>query len=302
MSNPCTGENRVSARPRHGGPFPMLFLLPPGLYILFFFVLPICVMGVYSFGHIDASYRIHVTGSLEQYLHFWTTPVYPRLLLKSLRMAAEVTLLCFLLGYPTAFLLAWTVGKRWRNFLLASLLLPSWTNLLIRTYAWLIVLGENGLINYTLMRLRLLKEPLVLLFNNSAVVTALVCIYLPWMVLPIYTSLEKIDRALIEAASNLGAGALQLFRRIIFPLSVPGVIAGALVVFVPAIGTYLTPMILGGTRGVMYANAINNQFQILNWPFGSAMAMILLAIVLGGLGLYFRFFRIEDVFGLSYRR
>jgi len=301
MNGTRTAESATLARPRQNLIL-VLFLLPPGLYILLFFVLPILVMGTYSFGCIDSSYRIHVTGSLQQYLHFWTTPVYPRLLLKSLRMAAEVTLLCFLLGYPTAFLLAWVVRKRWRNFLLACLLLPSWTNLLIRTYAWLIVLGENGLINYTLTRLRIVQEPLSLLFNNTAVVTALICVYLPWMVLPIYTSLEKIDRALLEAASNLGAGALQLFRRIIFPLSVPGVVAGALVVFVPAIGTYLTPMILGGTRGVMYANAINNQFQILNWPFGSAMAMILLVIVLGGLSIYFRFFRIEDIFGLSYRR
>lgn len=276
----------------------VLFLLPPGLYILIFFILPLGIMGTYSFGEVDQSYQIHLTGTLKQYLRFATTPVYPALLGKSLAMAAGVTLLSLLLGYPIAYVLARTVARRWREVLLAFLLLPSWTNLLIRTYAWIIILGQNGLVNYTLLNLGLIREPLSLIFNTTAVVIALLCVYLPWMVLPIYTSLEKIDPYLLEAGANLGAGAVQLFRRIILPLSMPGVLAGCLVVFIPAIGTYLTPMILGGTKGIMYANAINNQFTILDWPFGSAMGMILLIIVLGGLVLYFRFFRIEDVFGL----
>lgn len=276
----------------------VLFLLPPGLYILIFFILPLGIMGAYSFGEVDPSYQIHLTGTLKQYLRFVTTPVYPALLGKSLAMAAGVTVLSLLLGYPIAYALARIVARRWREVLLALLLLPSWTNLLIRTYAWIIILGQNGLVNYALLRLGLIQEPLSLIFNTTAVVIALLCVYLPWMVLPIYTSLEKIDPYLLEAGANLGASAVQLFRRIVLPLSMPGVLAGCLVVFVPAIGTYLTPMILGGTRGIMYANAINNQFTILDWPFGSAMAMILLIIVLGGLVLYFRFFRIEDVFGL----
>jgi len=276
----------------------LLFLLPPGLYTLIFFVVPLGIMGMYSFGEIDQAYQIHVSGTIKQYIKFVTTPVYPALLWKSLLTAAGVTLISLALGYPLAYILARTISKRWREFLLACLLLPSWTNLLIRTYAWIIILGQNGLVNFTLQNLRVIAEPLPLLFNTTAVVIALVCVYLPWMVLPIYTSLEKIDPCLLEAGSNLGAGALQLFRRIILPLSLPGVLAGCLVVFVPAIGMYLTPMILGGTRGIMYANAINNQFTILDWPFGSAMAMILLVIVLGGLALYFRFFKIEAVFGL----
>jgi spermidine/putrescine transport system permease protein len=261
---------------------------PPLLYLLVLYLVPMAAMLAYGFGRTEG-FDTHLAFNLDQYERLFGTPEILELLGKSLRMAAVITAICLLLGFPIAYILARYVPKRYQYALLLLLLIPAWTSFIIRTYSWLLVLGNEGLVNSAIEALGIRDRPLQLAFNEFSVDIALVYINLPWLVLPIYAALEKLDKSLLEAGSILGAGRFSLLRRIVLPLSMPGVIAGVLLVFVPAISTFAVPEILGGTGGVMYANLINTYFVNFDWPFGAALATVMLVITLLLVALASRF-------------
>ncbi len=254
-----------------------LLLTPLVAWAAAFVVAPALIMLVYSFGQRGALGGVTFTTlTLENYAGV-LDPVYLRILIRSLLYAAITTALCLTAGYPVAYLTG-RADARWRNLLLMAVMVPFWTSFLIRTYAWVTILKSEGVLNALLLQLRLIAEPLELLYTPGAVVLGLVYTFLPFMILPIYTSVEKLDGTLIEAALDLGAGPLRAFWRVILPLTSPGIAAGVLLVFIPALGIYAVNDILGGGRVDMIGNIIENQFKgnARNWPFGAALGTTLL--------------------------
>jgi spermidine/putrescine transport system permease protein len=206
---------------------------------------------------------------------------YLRIFWRSTELAALTTVLCLLIGYPVAYFVGRS-SPRWRNRLLAAIMIPFWTSFLIRTYAWITILNESGLLNTTLRSLHLtalISASGGLLYTPTAVVIGLVYAYLPFMILPIYGSVEKLDGALVEASLDLGAGPVRTFTNVILPLTKPGIVAGIMLVFVPAIGMFAVTDLLGGAKVPMIGNVIQNQFgQARDWPFGSALGVTLMAM------------------------
>ncbi len=225
--------------------------------------------------------------SLDNYVRFMD-PIYFKIFLRSLWIAAINTLLCLLFGYPFAYFIA-RGARRWRNVLLLLVMVPFWTNFLVRTYSWMVILRDKGLINSLLMGTGIISGPLPLLYNQNAVILGLFYGYLPFMVLPLYASIEKLDFSLVEAAQDLGANSLTAFRRVVLPLTMPGIVGGAIITFIPSIGAYVTPDLLGGAKAMMVGNLLQQQFlEVRDWPFGSAVGFILMVTVLLGTMLYFR--------------
>ena len=212
-----------------------------------------------------------------------------QVLLRSLFIAAITTLLCLMLGYPFAYWLA-RQPKPMKNILLFLVMVPFWANSLILAYAWIIILRSDGVLDTALTRLGLISESVNILYTPLALIIGLVYWYLPFMVLPLYASIEKLDFALIEAAHDLGAGKLQAFKRILLPLTRPGIIAGCVLVFIPALGEFVIPKLLGGSKTLMIGNLIQDQFLGVarDWPFGAALSLILMLIVTVGLRIYFK--------------
>ncbi len=204
-------------------------------------------------------------------------PVYLRIVIRSIIYAAITTGVCLGAGYPVAYLIG-RADPKWRNLLLMAVMVPFWTSFLIRTYAWVTILKSEGLLNSLLIQMQMIAEPLEMLYTPGAVLLGLVYTFLPFMILPIYSSVEKLDGALIEAALDLGAGPVRAFSRVIVPLTTPGIAAGILLVFVPSLGIYAVNDILGGGRVDMIGNIIENQFKgnARNWPFGAALGTTLL--------------------------
>ncbi|MGO4437416.1 ABC transporter permease [Rhizobium sp. RAF56] len=210
------------------------------------------------------------------------------ILLRSVTLSLATTVLSLLVGFPTAYFIA-TRPERTRELWLFLITIPFWTNLLIRTFAILQIIRNEGLINILLMRFGFIERPLQMLFTDGAIMVGMVYVYLPLMVLPIYASLEKLDFRLLEAAYDLYATPLKVLRRIIIPLSKPGIIAGSILVFIPSLGAYVTPTILGGGKNMMLGNLIELQFgQGRNWPLGSALSITLMIIVMAALLVYVR--------------
>jgi spermidine/putrescine transport system permease protein len=212
--------------------------------------------------------------TLENYTAVFT---HLRIVGRSLVFAALTTGICLLTAYPVAYYVG-RVADRWRTRLLMLIMIPFWTSFLIRTYAWVTILKRDGLLNSLLVQARLIAEPLQLLYTPGAVVLVLVYTFLPFMILPIYTIVEKLDPALIDAALDLGAGPRRVFAQVIVPLTAPGIAAGGLLVFVPALGIYAVNDILGGGKVDMIGNIIENQFKgaARNWPFGAALGIVLM--------------------------
>lgn len=262
-------------------------LLGPGtLWLLLFFFVPIAVVLAYSF--MTRGIYGGVTGgfTLEHYRRF-LDPLYLVVLRRTVTLAVSCTVLCLVVGYPVAYTIA--RAGRWKNLLLFLVVVPLWTSFLVRTYALIFLLRDTGFVNAVLLALGVVREPLVLLYTPGAVLAGLVYGYLPLMVLPIYVSLEKLDPTLLEAAEVLGARPLARFWRITLPLSAPGVVAGAMLVFIPALGAFLTPDLLGGAKQMMVGTLVQNQFGAArNWPFGSAASFILMAVVLVAVLAYLR--------------
>src|SRR6202007_1390730 len=206
-------------------------------------------------------------------------PLYGVIFVRSFWVAAVATTLCLVLGFPLALFIS-RAGKR-KNLYLSLVILPFWTSFLVRTYAWMFLLRDTGLINTFLQKIGLIHSPLPLLYNDGAVILGLVYGYLPFMVLPLYATLERLDRNLLEASADLGARPWATFTHVMVPLCAPGIRAGAILVFIPCLGAYLTPDLLGGGKSVMIGNLIQNQFTTArDWPFGSAISLALMAIVM----------------------
>jgi spermidine/putrescine transport system permease protein len=262
---------------------------PPLAWLTAFFLAPLAIIWAYSFGHNIDLIHIRVDGSLANYAHA-VRPLYLAILGKSLVFAALTTGLCLAIGFPVAVAIAFASTKA-RAWLLLLIMLPFWTNLLVRTYALMAVLRSEGFVNQALgwgwgamsaaARAAGLHAPpfapLPLLHNDFAVVLGLVYVQLPFMILPLYAALDRLDRSLIEAGLDLGAGQVATFARIVVPMATPGILAGALVTFIPAVGAYLTPDLLGGPSSMMIANVIERQFRSADdWPFGAALSFLLM--------------------------
>jgi spermidine/putrescine transport system permease protein len=262
----------------------------PAAWLAVFFVIPLAVVWLYSFGTNTSLTEIEISGTFSNYARA-LDPLYLGILWKSVLVAAATTVICIVVGFPVALAIVFAQDK-WKPWLLLAIMLPFWTNLLIRTYALIAVLRREGYANQTIgwlhENLGVLApliglpqpgayEPMELLYNNFAVVFGLVYVHLPFMVLPLYAALDKLDKSLIEASLDLGAGHLRTLLLIVAPLAAPGIISGVIITFVPALGAYLTPDLLGGPDSQMIANVIERQFKRANdWPFGAALSFILM--------------------------
>ena len=262
---------------------------PPVVWLAAFFLIPLAIIWAYSFGENKNLVEITINGTFSNYAHA-ITPLYLGIILKSFWFAAITTLLCLIVGFPVAVAITFASEKT-KTWLLLLIMLPFWTNLLIRTYALMAVLRNEGFINAGLGFLwgglshvtaamgHPLGDfqPLPLLHNNFAVVFGLVYVQMPFMVLPLYAALDRLDRSLLEASLDLGAGHLATFGRVVVPLAMPGIVSGVIVTLIPSIGAYLTPDLLGGPQSMMIANIIERQFKTANnWPFGSALSFLLM--------------------------
>lgn len=261
-------------------------LAPAGVYLLMLFFVPVALMGIYSILERGTYGGVEPRVTLAAYRQFFD-PLYLRILARSVGVALLATVASLVLGFP----LAWAIARsgRWRRLLLFLVVLPFWTSFLVRTSALLFLLREDGPINATLLALGLIRTPLELLYTPMAVLLGLVYGYLPFAVLPMYASLEKLDPALLEAAEILGARPWARLREVVIPLAMPGIVAGALLVFIPALGAFLTPDLMGGAKDLMIGNLVQNQFtSARNWPFGSAASTVLTLLTLAGVVLHLR--------------
>jgi ABC-type spermidine/putrescine transport system permease subunit I len=234
--------------------------------------------------------------TLDMYRQIFRVPVYLQVLLATFKVSALVTVVCLALGYPLAYLLA-TRRPRTAQLLMIIVVLPFFTSIIVRTYAWMVLLGRNGIVNQYLMALGLTDKPLLLLYNQGGVVIGMSYVLLPYMVLTVYSVVRSIDPRLVRAAHSLGASRLQAFRRVFLPLSLPGIAGGTLLVFILSLGFFITPALMGGPGDMMIAMLIEREVEItLNWSFASALAVILLALTLVGFTGYNRIVRLERIF------
>jgi spermidine/putrescine transport system permease protein len=288
---------RVARRIREDTSLQGTSLIAPGLlWMIGFLIVPLILIVVLSlawrgaYGPVDwgASTQEFLSRlSLDNYARL-ADPLYLGVLWTSLQMAALTTAICLVVGYPVAYFLARS-GSRWRGLLLFLLLVPFWTNFLIRIYAWMLLLRTEGLVNRTMVAIGLIPEPLQIMYSPTAVMIAMVYEFLPFMVLPLFTSLEKLDPALLEAASDLYARPVRTFLRVTLPLSLPGVIAGTILVFIPTMGMFVVPDLMGGARTALVGNLVQRQFLAArDWPFGAAASMVLMALTLLATLLYTR--------------
>jgi spermidine/putrescine transport system permease protein len=255
-----------------------IFLAPAWAITLLLFAVPLAIAGAYSLLTRGAYGGLSLPWTAENYARLFD-PLYGAILLRTLAIAGVSTLLCLLCGFPLALFVSRS-GKRKRLYL-HLVMLPFWTSFLIRTYAWMFLLRDTGLINSALLWAGIVREPLPLLYNAGAVILGLVYGYVPFMVLPIFASLERMDPALVEASADLGAGPLTTLARVVVPLSAPGIRAGCILVFITCLGAYLTPDLLGGGKTILAGNLVQNQFTAArDWPFGAAVSLTLMAVVM----------------------
>ncbi|MDW7667822.1 MAG: ABC transporter permease [Bacillota bacterium] len=249
---------------------------PYSIWMVVFILFPLLLIFLYSITLRNPNDIKTITFTFENFAKFFN-PIYINVLIRSISIAALSTIICLFVGYPVAYLLT-RINEKNKGLLILLFILPMWMNMLLRTYAWMTILGNTGLINSFLSFLNL---PTVnLLYNNNAVILGMVYNFLPFMVFPIYTALNKMDRSLIEAADDLGADGFTIFRKVIFPLSLPGVISGIVMVFMPAVSTFVIPRLLGGGKNVLIGNLIEKLFLVTrDWNFGAALSMIILIII-----------------------
>lgn len=262
-----------------------LLLAPAALWLLLFLVIPSLALVALSFAKNGTYGQIVWELGLHNYRRAFDAKYLP-VLIRTLAFAGSATTLCLLLGYPLAYFLVFRAG-RWKNALLIGLMVPFWSSTLVAFYSWMIVLGKEGLLNSALLKLGFLSQPLGLLYTPASVVLGLVYFYLPFMVLPLYGSLDKVPRSLVEAAYDLGAGRWTAFLKVTVPLSLPGIVTGCLLTFIPCMGDFITAELMGGPRYYLLGNLISNQFLMAqDWPFGAALTVILLCGLVAGLRVY----------------
>jgi spermidine/putrescine transport system permease protein len=265
-----------------------LLVLPAMGWLGLFFALPLLIVVVVSFASRTAYGQVVFHWTLENYIQF-LEPLYLKIFVFTLGTAFLTTLLTFAMGYPVAYTIAMILPRKWQQAGIILVMIPFWINFLIRSYSWVIILRAHGLINSFLMSIGAIQVPLSLLYNNTAVLIGMVYGLLPFMVLPIYVSLEQMDKRLLEAASDLGAPPLTAFRKITLPLTLPGVAAGSILVFISSLGMFVVPDIMGGAKSSLMGNVIQNQFlSARDWPFGSALSIILALLSLIMIVLYYK--------------
>ncbi len=272
-------------------------LLGPALSTVFFLlVIPVCFIVVYSFWLRAPTGADIPAFQFGNYAKFFEDFFYPSILIRTIRVSLETVLLCLVMGYIPAYFF-YKSKTRFKSLLLLLIMLPFWISFIIRTMSWINILGDTGLINYLLLKAGILSEPLAMLYNEGSVLMGLIQYLLPFMILNIYVSLEGIDKSLVEAARSMGCTEWQAFKEVTLPLSLPGVSAGSLLVFVLTAGTYLPPMILGGPDNEMIANLIFNRvIGTLDWPFGSSISVILLSLLVIIVWTYNRYLGINQIF------
>ncbi|HZP63515.1 MAG TPA: ABC transporter permease [Terriglobales bacterium] len=255
--------------------------VPPLAWVALFLLLPYALLFCYSFWSVSSGQQIVHQWNLDNYRELLRVNVYGQTLLRSMWVAARVMIFSLLLGYPLAYYLSFHAGAR-KDLLYQLVIIPLWVSYLVRAYAWKTILGSDGVLNTLLQYVHLTRHPLeFLLYSPFAVVLTLTHIYTPFAFLPIYASLEHIPRYLVEASHDLGASPFQTFWRVIFPLSIPGVLAGATFAFVLSLGDFLAPLLLGGPSGIMISNIVVSLFgAAYNWPLGAAISLCMLLLVL----------------------
>jgi spermidine/putrescine transport system permease protein len=256
--------------------------IPPLAWVSIFLLVPYALLFCYSFWSVSAAQTIVHSWSFDNYRELLQVNVYLETLFRSMWIAARVMVLSLLLGYPLAYYLSFHAGKR-KDLFYQLVIIPLWVSYLVRAYAWKTILGSDGVLNTLLQYLHLSSHPLdFLLYSPFAVALTLTHIYTPFVFLPIYASLEHIPRNLVEASHDLGASPFQTFWRVIFPLSIPGVLAGATFAFVLSLGDFLAPLLLGGPSGIMISNIVVSLFgAAYDWPLGAAISFCMLALVVG---------------------
>lgn len=265
-----------------------LILLPAGLWLAVFMLLPLIILVVYSLGTRDQLGRVVLALNVDNYVRFFYGP-YLYSLGRSVVLAAVTTVISLVLGTTFAMWLAFAVEKKKQNFFMTLMVAPLWTSFLLRIYAWMTILRPNGILSH-LCQLSGWHDPPLFLYTPGAVLLGMVYNYLPYMVLPLYAALEKLDRRLLEAAADLGATPWRSFTTITLPLSSRGMIAGSIMVFVPALGDYVTPDLLGGAKSMYIGNLIQNQFLVVrDWAFGCAVSTVLIVIVAAAIWIYLKY-------------
>lgn len=264
-------------------------LAPVTIFLGIFFLVPLLIIAVFSFltpglyGGVEWSFYHWNYGRIFGWADgFWEIyePVYLRILGRSLSYAALTVALTLVLCYPVAFWVS-RLGERMRLFFLFLVAMPFFSSLIVRLYAWLLILKPSGVLNEALMALGLIRTPLEILYTPSAVVLGMVYVMVPFMFLPLYAAVDNLDRALVEASMDLGANRSQTFIKVMLPQTLPGIIGGSVIVFIPSVGNFIVPDVLGGAKGIMVGNLVEQQFlSARNWAFGSALSMLLMAVVL----------------------
>lgn len=270
----------VKSRPRGRLLLERAVFLGPGLmFTAIFVVVPVVLVLAYTVFDRGRFGGIVYNFSLDNFARAWQ-PTYRKVLVSSLEIAAAATLIALVIGYPVAYAIA-KLPARWRTIALVLVVVPFWTNFLIRTYAWIVLLNTQGVLNDVLVGSGLTDHRMGLLYTKGAVIAGLVYVYLPLMILPIYASVARLDAELREASANLGAGKVGTFFRVTFPLTLPGVVTGAIFVFVPSLGNFVVPELLGGGKTVMVGNLVRDQFlKARDWPFGATLALVMMILLL----------------------
>src|SRR5215831_3207834 len=265
-----------------------IWALPAFLWLLLWLGLPLFIILAFSLAHREAYGTVQLGLHFQSYLRAFDS-LYVTIYLRSLVLSAVTTVLCLILAFPVAYFIALQKSSMMKNLLLFLMTLPFWTSFLIRTYAWIIILRAEGLINGWLMNWGVIRAPLNLLYNNFAILVGLVYGELPFMILPLYTVLDRMNKSLLEASADLGCSPFKTFFRVLVPLSRSGIWAGTILVFIPSLGAFVTPDLLGGAKSMMVGNLIQSQFAVVrDQPFGSAVAFLLTAVILTLLAVSYR--------------
>ena len=290
----------ILSRIRHQDSLKALLLIFPSLlFLAFFFAFPFLINAQYSIGEVDQFNRLIVgVFTAENYISAFEG-LYLTIFLRSLWIAFATTVLCIVLGYPISYWIGVKAGKM-KNLAMVLVIIPFWSSFLIRTYAMMSLLYRGGVINQILLQLNIIHEPLDLLYTPFSVMLGMVYNYLPYMILPLYASTEKLDLSLLEAGQSLGANHAKVFLKITLPLTRPGILAGSILVFVPAVGEFVVPQLLGGTSSFMVGQLIWNQFQAYtgSWTFGSAVSIVVVSLVLALVLLFIRYVTKGEAFAI----
>ena len=274
-----------------------LQLSPILVWLFVFFALPMMLIVVYSFGIRTQGGGIDYAFTFDNYVRYFKSNIYVSITLRSIYIALQVTIITLLLSYPVAYYLT-TTTKRMRATLLVLLILPWWTSILVKNFSWVSILSDRGMVNSAMLWLGVIDEPVRLLYNQFSIVVGLVHLLIPFMTLPIFTTIDKMDSRLLEAGKNLGSSPMRCFWEITLPLSMAGVAGGCIITFILAFGSFVTPVLLGSPRQSMAASIIEDQFlQSFHWPFGAAVAIILLLLVLSVLFVFNKLVDLERIWG-----